>query len=217
MRVILSLFPAIFGWSRVIGTIDMSARVFEYIVDQLTAYECRKLVASLYFVSDDLPSVLAEAEERIPSSISCYDLLISWNGGREKWQGRGKSHGIVARRLRQLGKSELARRLSVMVFHNLAEDINKTLLNYAFDDNGSNKAGRRRKLLKNKHVSAYKHCEVYDSVLWAALLSMSGLVLFSCCRVIYLACKNLKIGKVSDEEELNYLLKDRLVTDDQDS
>lgn len=217
MGVLVSLFVTLTSLKNIGGTVDMSSKAFQYIVDELSADECRKLVASLHFVSDDLPAVLPVAEEKIPLSVSCYDLLIVWNGGKEKWQGWGKSHEIVARRLRQIGKRDLAKSLSRMVFHELAKDINTTIFNYSFEDNRSEKAIPRRKLVKNKEKSAYRLCELYDSLLWAALTGVSGLVVFSFCRVICLACKRLKVGNILQEDELQYLLGNRPANINQDS
>lgn len=66
------------------------------------------------------------SEHEIPDNISCIKLLIHWNS--QLGEGKGQSHVALTHRLKQLGHENLADWLSRTVFHQLGQDLNRTLL-----------------------------------------------------------------------------------------
>ena len=64
-------------------------------------------------------------ERRVPSDEPCVSLLMHWNSEREG--GKGESHEFVARRLRQLGRQDLADWISKSSFTALGHDLTRQL------------------------------------------------------------------------------------------
>jgi hypothetical protein len=109
----------------VLATIDLNLQELEYVADHLTRSDCRKLVAALHDPNFYLENNIDAAERKIPNDISCLKLLLHWNS--KPGEGKGKSHVILVRRLKQLGHDKLAEWLSGTVFHQLGEELNKNL------------------------------------------------------------------------------------------
>ncbi|KPJ17929.1 hypothetical protein RR48_07326 [Papilio machaon] len=213
MNIILTLIVTINIWCMqfTISTIDISNNEFEYLSCHLTYEECRRFVASLYFTSSELPEILPKAVEKIPPDVSCYDLLINWNSGKEKWKGWGKTHEIVTRRLRQIDKIDLSQWLGTTVFHNLAKQINETIIK-AFEVNTKDKVNIKHKLEDGKkYLEVENHWDIIDSVLSGGIICVFFAIIFVCCRILWLACKRIFIRNNAQDEELVCLLKDRNV------
>lgn len=168
-------------------TIDMSASDYEYIANNLNARECRLLVASLYFTSYELPNYLSSAVRRVPDDVTCVKLLLKWNSGKEKWEGRGKTHEVVERRLRQLGKSQLATWLGKTVYQRLAQDLNETLFNEKYLEDKTKKADcvKNYSYVDKQPKFVEDMWTVCDSVLWLVLVGLVGILLMTFFRIIY--------------------------------
>ncbi|KAK9877818.1 hypothetical protein WA026_020053 [Henosepilachna vigintioctopunctata] len=107
------------------ATIDINSSELKYLSDHLTSEECRKLVAAAHFNSYDLPTALSEAELKISKDLSCFELLLHWNSS--PGEGKGRSHELLERRLRQLDKKELADWLGNKVFDQVGKDLSHAL------------------------------------------------------------------------------------------
>ncbi|XP_022916544.1 uncharacterized protein [Onthophagus taurus] len=107
------------------ATVDVNLPELQYLADHLDPKECRKLVAALHFHSYDLPNNIEEAELRLAKDMSCIRLLLHWNG--TPGEGKGETHEVLSRRLRQLGRQDLSDWLGRTVFHELGKDIERSL------------------------------------------------------------------------------------------
>nr|CAH7755729.1 unnamed protein product [Callosobruchus chinensis] len=105
-------------------TIDINAAELQYLAEHLTEEECRRLVASAHFKSYEVPNPLDQAERKIPKDVPCIDLLHHWNSNKD--EGKGETHEALERRLRQMGKTELADWLGKTVFLELGVDLNRS-------------------------------------------------------------------------------------------
>lgn len=194
-----------------ITTIDISNNEFEYLSCHLTIEECRRLIASLYFTSNELPEILPKAIEKIPTDIPCYDLLINWNIGKEKWKGRGKTHEVISRRLRQIDRNDLSKWLSINVFHNLAAQINVTVIK-AFEVKTNDKVNTKHRLGDSKkYLEVHNNWDIIDSVLSGGIICIFIAIVYRCYRILWLACKRIFISNNAHDEESVCLLKDRNV------
>lgn len=190
------------------STIDMNIPEFQYIADHLTLEECVKLVAALHFVSYELPAAFSAAERKVPEDVPCINLLINWNSGKEQWEGRGKTHEEVEHRLRQIGKINLADWLGKTVFHQLAKDINDSLINdQTFNSNISTNFPLTAKIYQDKEPpSDEEEWTAYDSILWVMLVGLTLSSLFVCYKIIHLTySKLIKKKKNKREESVNLI------------
>ncbi|XP_048478175.1 uncharacterized protein LOC125488769 [Plutella xylostella] len=202
-------------------TIDMNIPEFQFLANHLTPQECRQLVASLHFVSHELPEALIEAEAKVPEDVPCIHLLLHWNSGKEKWEGHGKTHEDVALRLRQLGKTVLADWLGKTVFHQLAKDINDSMLNKPFD--AGTDLTVKTKPFKDKELNDDDEWTVFDSILWVYVFSLVVsavyLTLCACKRACFYRfrrrCHPSKVK--ASAEELKSLTKSQDDDDESDS
>lgn len=67
------------------------------------------------------------AESKVSEDIPCLRLLLHWNSTPD--EGRGQTHEMLFRRLRQIGRDDLAEWLGKTVFHELGEDLKRSLDN----------------------------------------------------------------------------------------
>jgi hypothetical protein len=109
----------------VVATIDLNLQELQYVADHLEKSDCRKLVAALYDPDFYLENNIDIAERKLPEDISCLKLLLHWNS--QPGEGKGKSHVLLVRRMKQLGHDKLAEWLSGTVFRQLGDDLNRTL------------------------------------------------------------------------------------------
>ncbi|CAG9793483.1 unnamed protein product [Diatraea saccharalis] len=159
----------------------MNIPELEYIASHLTLAECRRLVASLHFVSFELPA-LSESQQKIPKDMSCLNLIMKWNNGNE---GKEKTHEHVARRLRQIGKKDIADWLGVTVFHNLAKDVEDALLHPGFIGD-ENKFNYQFVTFKDSDTIEIDQWNILDSIMYIMLIGIFGSILFTCWRYIML-------------------------------
>lgn len=113
------------------GILDMNEQQLAYIASHLSAQECYKLIAALHHLSYNLPRNLTIPKAG-SKSFSCKNLLSNYSNGKEPWEGENKSHEVIARRLRQIGRYDLADWLAISVFHHLAKGVNDSLLKNPF-------------------------------------------------------------------------------------
>ncbi|CAH2095237.1 unnamed protein product [Euphydryas editha] len=184
--------------------LDMNNEQLKYIANHLSEKDCRRLIASLHFSSFELPKNVSEYETKIPEAVPCIDLLLQYSNGNEPWQGENKTHEQISRRLRQIGKKELADWVGKTVFHQFAKDINDTLLQNPFAEYRTQSA-LNTKLLNDKDTFVENEWDNIDIVLWMALVSLLASLAFSSCRILYLSC--FRIKRRSTNEEMRALLK----------
>ncbi|XP_016841341.1 uncharacterized protein LOC103317854 [Nasonia vitripennis] len=113
------------GRNMVRATIDVNLAELEYLSARLDPHECRRLVAALHYDSYELPESLAGAEHEVSDDIPCLRHLLHWNG--TPGEGRGKTHELIERRLRQLGHQKLADWLGRTTFRELGKDLTKLI------------------------------------------------------------------------------------------
>ncbi|XP_045778939.1 uncharacterized protein LOC123876687 [Maniola jurtina] len=183
--------------------IDMNEQQFSYIANHLSIEECNKLIASLQFASYDLP-VNFKAQKKITDIVSCEKLLTDYSKGREPWEGENRTHEVIAHRLRQIGKVDIADWLGNAVFHHLAKDINDSLLRNPFADSRTQSA-LNTKLQQDKETLVDAEWDLIDITLWIVLASLLASLVFSCCRVLCLSCT--RSNRQSTNEEMKVLLK----------
>lgn len=192
------------------ATINLNLPQLEYIANHLKPDECRQLIASLHLTEYDLPPSYKNAIADVPKDIPCIKLLVKWNSGIELWEGHGKSHQDVEHRLRQLGKTDLADWLGKTVFHQLAKDINDSLLNNQFGagsmTTASNKFGA-------KNIPICGVWTVSRSILMFWLCFLLTLVLYYCFLKIYKIFRKTSSVVKTHDEEMKFLLK---TSDDDD-
>jgi hypothetical protein len=116
----------------VLATIDLNLQEIQYVADHLQRSDCRKLVAALNDPNFYIENNIDITERKVPDDSSCLELLLQWNS--QPGGGKGKSHVLLVRRLKQLGHDELAEWLSATVFRQLGDDVNRTLLMNPFKE-----------------------------------------------------------------------------------
>lgn len=169
-------------------TIDMKVTHFQYIANHLTIDDCRRLVASLHFLSYELPESLEDAQKVIPEEETCIGLLLDWNGGKEKWQGAGRTHQDVALRLRQLGCSDVADWLGLNVFHQLVKDVNESLQRLEVTENFE----KPKEIVKNFKADNYEKDDewaIFHSTFSMIFVGLLGMLVLNLLRNIHLVCK----------------------------
>ncbi|KOX77510.1 Facilitated trehalose transporter Tret1 [Melipona quadrifasciata] len=90
----------------VLGTIDVNLNELQYLAARLNPFECRRLIAALHYTTYELPSNLADAERNVDDDIPCVRHLVHWNSSPA--EGKGKTHEVLAHRLRQINRNDLA-------------------------------------------------------------------------------------------------------------
>lgn len=194
-------------------TIDMNIPEFEYIANHLSPEECRELIASLYFESYELPESLSTARKKVPEDVSCIDLLIKWNSGEEKWEGRGKTHVDVAHRLRQIGQFDLADWLGTTVFNQLIDDIQNCLFNDTYFENIHK---MKTKVYVDKKPCYKNEWAMFDTILWLALFGLLATLVFTICRISNIMIKMSSHKRKMDREERRKLLNESLIEENDD-
>lgn len=111
------------------GIIDMNIHELQFISDHLTIRECAMLVTALQTNTWELPkNINRTVVKRTESPVPCLVLLISYDQNK----GKHKTFHDLSRRLHQIGRKDLADKLSRMIFQKKAEDIKKSYLNDPF-------------------------------------------------------------------------------------
>ncbi|GAB1602703.1 uncharacterized protein LOC106879591, partial [Argonauta hians] len=111
------------------GIIDMNIYELQYVSDHLTSEECKYLVSALQRNTWKLPkNRIKKPESSSEPFIPCLVLLLSYDQNK----GKHKTFHELALRLHQIGKKDLAQKLSKMIFHKKAEDIKTNYLDNSF-------------------------------------------------------------------------------------
>ncbi|XP_058798118.1 uncharacterized protein LOC131668192 [Phymastichus coffea] len=131
MKIDLWLIVTVVSITSVHGTIDVNLSELEYLAARLDLQECRRLVAALHYHNYELPENLEDAESNIGEDMSCLRLLLHWNSRVS--EGLGQSHELLERRLRQLGRRDLADWLGKTTFRELGKDLLRSI-NEPFPD-----------------------------------------------------------------------------------
>lgn len=121
----LSFFLAFVLVEHCFALIDVNIHELQYVSDHLTYQECQRLSASLRLKTWDLPgNITGRGEPAVP----CLLLLLRY----DKEQGRGKTFHDLARRIQQIGRTDISKRLSRMVLLKKAGAIRKDFLDDPF-------------------------------------------------------------------------------------
>ena len=107
------------------ATFDMNIHQMMMVSDHLTVDECRRLSEGLHMTHYQTEHPLTGKNE---SNVPCLDLLLHW----DRNEGRGKTFLDLALRLKQIGRAELASKLSKSVYHEQSEGVRKYFLAMPF-------------------------------------------------------------------------------------
>nr|XP_021190343.2 uncharacterized protein LOC110376259 [Helicoverpa armigera] len=189
-------------------TVDLNIQDLVYIADHLSAAECRRLFASLLFTSNKLPENLTEAEEKVPKDVPCVKLLIKWNSGDQPWEGKGKSHTVVGKRLRQLGHADLSDWLGKLVFHKLARSVNNSLNFEKYFEEDKKLPQFTEKIYKDKDSLATAKWTTIDTIFSVTLFGLLFVSVAALFRILSAICRKAKIKLITakDKEEMVDLL-----------
>ncbi|XP_043524351.1 uncharacterized protein LOC122536227 [Frieseomelitta varia] len=110
----------------VLGTIDVNLNELQYLAARLNPFECRRLIAALHYTSYELPSNLADAERNVDDDIPCIRHLAHWNSSPA--EGKGKTHEVLAHRLRQINRNDLADWLGKSAFMQIGKDLGRAVV-----------------------------------------------------------------------------------------
>lgn len=98
------------------------------VADHLTPDECRKLAEALHQNKTFLKKqVTGETEPQKP----CILLLLRW----DRKEGNGKTFNDLALRLSQIGRRDLANKLSKTIYHEQSDELQRTFLDQPFKKN----------------------------------------------------------------------------------
>ena len=89
---------------------DVDEKELEYIAHHLSVHECRQLIESLHadqMILDELPD-----GSHTPANETCIEMLNKWDLN----EGKKESFVRLVERLRELGKNDLAAKVSRAVF-----------------------------------------------------------------------------------------------------
>lgn len=196
--------------------IDVNLPEYIYIADHLTDEECRKLYAALHYISYELPEDFPQAEKQIPEDVPCIKLLMQWNGGDEKYEGKRKTHYDIEHRLRQMGKSDIADWLGKTVFHNIGKELNRTHADPVFiDDKRKHKGLKIFKDKSSKHFG--EGWTTIDTILCVLLMGLLVVTLSAFIRMLSVSWSKSSSSKDKDEEEMIDLLSAGSVDSDQET
>ncbi|KAK3583579.1 hypothetical protein CHS0354_039397 [Potamilus streckersoni] len=97
------------------------------VADHLSMAECRKLSEALRQKEFLLTNNVTGSQE---PNKTCIYLLLRW----DRTDGKGRTFEDLDLRLRQIGRSDVANKLSVAVLHEDAVELNKKILDDPFKD-----------------------------------------------------------------------------------
>jgi len=123
----LYIWTLLFLCKGITCTVDLNVHELQFVSDHLTVSECRKLSESLHMQHYRLEhAVSGEGEANLP----CFDLLQNWNQG----EGHDKTFHELALRLKEIGRKDLAQRLSRIVYDEKSMKVRISLLDDPFRD-----------------------------------------------------------------------------------
>lgn len=116
ITIILSVIP--FD----VATIDLNARQIQFVADHLTSRECHELIPALYKKSFqiDAESLKDDAKD---ADLPCLVRLLAWDKN-----ARIQTFQKLCLRLREIGRPDIANKLSKSVYHETANAIKKNFL-----------------------------------------------------------------------------------------
>ncbi|KAL3876917.1 hypothetical protein ACJMK2_034698 [Sinanodonta woodiana] len=97
------------------------------VADHLSVTECRKLSEALRHKEFLLMNNVTGSQE---PNKTCIYLLLMW----DRTDGKGRTFEDLDLRLRQIGRTDIANKLSVAVLHEDAVELNKKIMNDPFKD-----------------------------------------------------------------------------------
>ena len=127
------------------STIDINIHQLQMVADHLSKEECRKLAEALHQTSIFLEADITGENE---PDRSCIFLLLRW----ERTEGNGKTFADLALRLGQIGRRDLANRLSKAIYNEESDELKRTFLDQPF----------KKKIPKNSFLLAQDDIEVKD-------------------------------------------------------
>jgi len=95
----------------------MNLRELQFVSDHLTEMECRKLSEALSMEDYVLDHALTGSREK---NVSCITLLLTWDRSN---YGRARSFHRLSLRLSQIGRKDLADKLSQLVYGEKTEEV----------------------------------------------------------------------------------------------
>ena len=123
-HVVLILFVLKFCLS----TTDINIHQLQMVADHLEPAECRQLVEALHEHKTFLEKQpTGEAEPNKP----CIFLLLRW----DRTEGHGKTFNDLALRLSQIGRGDLANKLSKSIYNEESDELKRTFLGQPFKKN----------------------------------------------------------------------------------
>ncbi|KAJ9588519.1 hypothetical protein L9F63_018101 [Diploptera punctata] len=189
------------------GTIDLNLPELEYIADHLKRSECRKLVAVLHDPNFDIVNNIQAAERKIPDDLTCLKLLIHWNSQTN--EGRGETHVVLAHRLTQIGREDLAHWLSTTVFHQLSQDLNKSMLSDPFKELAATNDTNQRQddMSTTEEEDGEDEWLPTDTILCSFSIIISAAVMVLMATIVWLFCKKkmkkrTKLDKSQEGEDI---------------
>ena len=188
-------FSLLAPFCNVICTVDMNIHQLQMVADHLSQEECRKLAEALHENSLFLQKqVTGENEPDKP----CIFLLLRW----ERTEGNGKTFGDLALRLGQIGRKDLANKLSKIIYKEETDELERTFLDQPFKklipknsfllaqdddetDDDSDDGNKKLKPSQNLSSTGLNSWEI------AAIVSGSVSGLFLICFLVFFVCGNM--------------------------
>lgn len=109
----------------VICTVDLNVQHLQFVADHLETDECKKLVTALHEKTFELQRTLNTSEE---PDKPCLALLLTW----DRTEGYGKTFNDLELRLGQIGRGDVADRLSKSLYEEEAQQLEKLFLSDPF-------------------------------------------------------------------------------------
>ena len=108
-----------------LSTTDINIHQLQMVADHLEQAECRQLAEALHEKKTFLQKQpTGEDEPEKP----CIFLLLRW----DRTEGHGKTFNDLALRLGQIGRRDLANKLSKAIYHEESEELQRTFLDQPF-------------------------------------------------------------------------------------
>lgn len=134
------------------STKDLNLQELRLVAEHLRYEDCMRLISSLH-----RKEFFIKKEEIVPeqSNKTCLYLLLRW----DRTEGKGTTFNDLPLRLRQLGHISLADKLSRIVYHEKAYNLQRTFL----DDPYKKMIPKNSYLLDNDEVRREVHPKAEDS------------------------------------------------------
>ena len=153
-------------------TIDLNNQEILFVADHLSHNECRKLSEALHMHHWNLDHPVTGAHE---PNQSCYQLIKHW----DTHEGKGQTFHDLAQRLNQIGRRDLADKLSKTVYHEKSEAVRRNFL----DDPFKKMIHQDSPMLEEAPRSEPESELTEDPGAWSSLHTV-GVVLIGICMLI---------------------------------